>query len=580
MSGTAINSPRTAGVEVTTAAGLPFVIATTGTIETNDPSAISSTVTALLNPTLPSVLNDGVLAGQSGIVLAAPGSVIWTYGTVTGNSDVGISLRNGGAIQNGPGVGGSPKTPSLIDGRSDGIEILGGSQTSTILNAGNPASILGGNNGVVDGANAAISINNQGTIAGSNGTGVNTLGALTLTNNGNGTISGGANGLNVGGGSIVNNAGVISGTNLAISAAGSITLSNLGVIKGNLQIGTGIITNGAATNTTSTISGSINSSQGTLVNYGTIDGSVANENSVTNGSVSDTSALIAASSVILLPNGTMANYGTLAFTGNGVIAAGGGNISNGSSNDSKATINGANGIDIASGAITNFGTINGAVWDGSGTVSNSGTIEGSLSNGAATLFTMGPGTVINAGVIGSASFRSTNFLQNQSGGVVGANGSASGTIATVANNGTITLSGGFDPLDITSAVDAASDGVFQLAGGRLEVASALGSQIKMQFIAGSTSSVLTIDKSANFGTGIGSSDYKGPLVMGFAKGDTIDLRDVTSNGVTLNYEASTGILQITASGKAATLSFQNSSLGSGSFHAQGDGAGGILITRS
>jgi len=93
---------------------------------------------------------------------------------------------------------------------------------------------------------------------------------------------------------------------------------------------------------------------------------------------------------------------------------------------------------------------------------------------------------------------------------------------------------------------------------------------------------LTIDSAAKFGVNIGKSTYAGPLLEDFKAGDVIDLKGIAAAGLKLNYNATTGDLQITTSsgGVVATLQFQNSSLGTGSFHAVTDNAGGAFITIS
>jgi hypothetical protein len=92
---------------------------------------------------------------------------------------------------------------------------------------------------------------------------------------------------------------------------------------------------------------------------------------------------------------------------------------------------------------------------------------------------------------------------------------------------------------------------------------------------------LVIDNAAAFGTNVGSASYVGPQLDGFVSGDTIDLKNFAAAGVTLNYNASSGVLQVAnGSSQVASLKFQTSSLGSGIFHDTGDGAGGILITHS
>jgi hypothetical protein len=60
--------------------------------------------------------------------------------------------------------------------------------------------------------------------------------------------------------------------------------------------------------------------------------------------------------------------------------------------------------------------------------------------------------------------------------------------------------------------------------------------------------------------------------------NTIDLK-ISPVGATLSYDATSGLLQITDSAEAkATLSFQTSSLGSGSFHLASAGPNDLALT--
>jgi hypothetical protein len=112
----------------------------------------------------------------------------------------------------------------------------------------------------------------------------------------------------------------------------------------------------------------------------------------------------------------------------------------------------------------------------------------------------------------------------------------------------------------------------------LEVASALGATVEMKFLAGGE---LIVDNAASFGVNAGTTSYAGPQLQNFIAGATVDLRDFSAVGVTTIYDATKGLLQITdGASQAASLSFQASSLGSGSFHVASDGTGGTLITRS
>ncbi|HEX2939992.1 MAG TPA: hypothetical protein VHO91_03030, partial [Rhodopila sp.] len=87
--------------------------------------------------------------------------------------------------------------------------------------------------------------------------------------------------------------------------------------------------------------------------------------------------------------------------------------------------------------------------------------------------------------------------------------------------------------------------------------------------------LLTIDSAAHFGVHVGSPLYAGPLLEGFSAGDQIALKGI--GNAAISYSASTGDLQVTSAGKAvATLRFQNSSLGAGTFHVTGESWGDVI----
>jgi hypothetical protein len=116
----------------------------------------------------------------------------------------------------------------------------------------------------------------------------------------------------------------------------------------------------------------------------------------------------------------------------------------------------------------------------------------------------------------------------------------------------------------------------------LEIAAILGLGTKIQFLGSAPSNELIIDKATSFGLHVGTASYAGPLLENFAAGDIIDLKGIASTGLRLAYTAASGELQVTGSSGSvlATLAFQNSSLGVGTFHSASDGAGGTLITHS
>jgi hypothetical protein len=132
---------------------------------------------------------------------------------------------------------------------------------------------------------------------------------------------------------------------------------------------------------------------------------------------------------------------------------------------------------------------------------------------------------------------------------------------------------------VSTAIDPSSAGLFQLgSGATFEVAAATGTTTQINFL--DNSSELIIDNAASFGTNVGTASYAGPQLQHFVPGDKIDLKSFSSAGVTLSYNASTGVLQVSNSAsQVASLDFQISSLGgNAAFAATSDGATGTFIT--
>jgi hypothetical protein len=131
---------------------------------------------------------------------------------------------------------------------------------------------------------------------------------------------------------------------------------------------------------------------------------------------------------------------------------------------------------------------------------------------------------------------------------------------------------------VTTAVNAASTGAFDLgAGGIVELAAATGSKTAVDFLGASQ---LVVDNAALFGSGVGGTSYHGSLLKDFGVGDSVDIQNVSAMGSTLAYDPTSGLLQISNGGELATLDFQQSTLGGGSFHLGADASGsGLLVTR-
>ena len=106
----------------------------------------------------------------------------------------------------------------------------------------------------------------------------------------------------------------------------------------------------------------------------------------------------------------------------------------------------------------------------------------------------------------------------------------------------------------------------------------MGSADKMNFLG---TGELAISAAAQFGLNVGQTTYKGPLLEHFVAGDHVLLSDVAATGLTPNYTAATGLLQLNnGTSNVATLAFDNATLGAGAFHVAADAQGHALISHS
>jgi hypothetical protein len=430
----------------------------------------------------------------------------------------------------------------------------------------------------------------------SNGT-ITNLGKLSGFNDG---VYGGAVLVN---GSNNDTTASITGGNMSV-ATGNGSLTNFGTINGNIQM-SGTIVNGSATDKVASITAYIAATgMMSLTNFGTMTSAIAmtggGGNTLTNGSDADTTATITGDVVTAgSPASTIHNFGTIIGTGNGPLdVLQTATIVNGSTADSKALLEGGYwGAIVNAGTLTNYGTIEGTngVSFGSGTLVNEGTISSNAGfpavqfDGTLKLIEK-PGAFINGTIhgVGTLEIASTGGSLNIGSGISDSgslmldpnvdwsvNGSVN--LSTLINNGTVSI-GASGSLDI-AVVDPSSTGTFDLSG-KLQVTDVLGSKPKIQFSA-NASAELTISNASKFGLNVGLSSYSGPLLESFKVSDTIDVMGLGTGTLAATYTPSSGDLQITANGKAAaTLAFQDSTLGSGSFHVAADGYGGALITHS
>lgn len=510
------------------------------------------------------IANDGYLAGRKyGVLIAAGGTITnQQNGTITGQT-AGVSLSHGGSVANsglivtstagGAGVdleqGGSVsnKWGGAISGTSYGIFVLGAA--GTIVNQGLiSATAL---TGVQLGAGGVVTNLYGAAILGQN-TAVNltNVSANVVNSGAISAVAAGSAGVTVGAGGVVtnNSGGVIAGDGYAVFASGvPATVKNGGQLTG--ANGVGLNAGGAVKN----IYGGAISGQIAGVFVGGGAGTVTND------------GVIAASA----PSGggvDLEKGGSVVNQGDGVISGGYAGV----------FINGG------SGTVTNAGTITGGVYAIDFVSNNAANrviddpqsvFNGLVSGGGGTL-ELAKGWGDLAG-LGTSQFQNFQSLQVDSGAGWTLHG-AGNSIAVVIDNGVLAIDGS---LDVSVAVDVGSTGSFLLGSGdSLEIAQALGSASRIDF---QNSGELIIDNAALFGTGVGTAAYKGDLLENFSPGSAIDLHNFSLAGAIFNYNAPSGLLQITNSAhQLATLDFQDSTLAGGTFHLGTDGSSGVLITRS
>ena len=279
----------------------------------------------------------------------------------------GISL-NGltGTIANFGMISGSGTSSTGIYFRQGGV-VTNGDAAHTA------ASVIGVQSGINMAHNEGT-VRNFGTIAGSGpqGSGVNL--------NAGGTVVNGSNS---------DTAAYIlaAGPQTALYVGGSAgTVTNFGTIKsagrtGVVLIPGGTVTNGSATDTKALISGANNGiymradAASAVFNFGTISGaqdsgvSIYQDGQITNGSTADTVAQIAGGTGIYLGSGTIVNFGTVTgWSSNGIRIGESASISNGDATHKNALISSTattseysgGSVNLGAATINNFGTIKSA----------------------------------------------------------------------------------------------------------------------------------------------------------------------------------------------------------------------------
>ena len=507
--------------------------------------ASGSTDTTTAEPTISGtgVTGDTVtlsIDGGASVTTTVQSNGSWSYTPTSPLSNASHTITATQAASGGPSStaatdtftvnvsGGGQTISSTVTGP---FTLSASSNPLTITSAGSVNTTASGADGIDGDSSAAWSINNAGTVSSSQRYGISLHGAGSSILN-SGSISGysgsGGYGVDLEDGGSVSNAGAgsISGGEDGIFVNGAAgTIINSGRIISSFDDGIGLFGGGSITN-----------NAGAMIQAPTSGGFGPAAVYIPNGSahVINDGSISGQYGVYLGVAGTVENAGTISGTSSAV---------------DFAVSSSANQLIVDPGAVFS-GSVNG----------NGGVLE----------LTAGTGSI---GSIGSSSFSGFQTLIDNPGGDWTLTGSNS--IANVTDNGSLVVAGS---LHVSTAVSSTSTGQFDLqAGGLLEVAADAAANSQIDFLGASQ---LTIDNAALFGTGVGGSSYAGPLLENFVTGDTIDLHSFSATGAALLYNPADGLLQITnGSSQVATLDFQNSTLGTGSFSFASDGSGGIKITR-
>jgi hypothetical protein len=494
---------------------------------------------------------DGIDAGLVGI------AIVDNAGEIASSDGTGVSLINGFLANTGS-----------ISG-IDGVFFAGG----------DPGDVQNAAGGTISGF-------------GADGFGVHVAGFFGIVTN-DGTISGEAVGVALDRSGRVSNTGAILGSKYGVFIRGvnvGDPVTNSGTISATDGVGVDVDRGNITNNADGFVAGGafgvlIESGSGTVANAGTIAGDfgVALE---AGGSVSNSAGASisgqTAGAFFIGGAGTLTNSGTISATatgGAGVDLEGGGSVTN---NAGGSISGGAYGVFIEGGvvnAITNAGTISGGTYavffSGSATnrlaVDPGAAFDGAVNGGGGTL-ELATGTGSIGGIGPGSTFDNFRNLVVDGGATWTLNGTNSASF--LRDDSTLTIAGS---LDVSTSIDSSSTGLFQLdAGAALEVAAVSGTLTRINFLG---SSELLIDDASSFGINVGTPSYAGTQLQDFVAGDTIDLKNFSSTGATLNFDPATGVLQVSNdASQVASLNFQTSSLGSDAFQATGDGATGIFIT--
>jgi len=378
----------------------------TGTIANYSAGLITGGTVGITLP-VGTITNAGTITatGTAGVGVLFSGSSAGTLvntGTINGGT-AGVSLLIG-SINNAGTIDatGTAGVGVLFTGSSAGTLV----NTGTIIGSSGTAVRFGSGNDLLQ-LQPGVGSFGGGVVDGGAGTNTLELAAGTLGNTGTlvglGTSFTGFNVVKVDSGASWSSTGSIS-TGVMLTDAG--TLANSGTISSTLTLtGTGILTNSgrlsAATGVTSASAGS-----GTVTNSGTINGTAGTGIRFTGtgaGTVFNSGTIAGTTGVYLKNPGYVRNLGTIsASTVEGVAFQNGGTLVNGSATDTTALITASTGpfaaySNIGVFHLTNYGTIQSSLFgvnlNAAGTVTNFGRVQGALG-----IYMVG-GTLTNSGTI-------------------------------------------------------------------------------------------------------------------------------------------------------------------------------------
>jgi hypothetical protein len=398
-----------------------------------------------------------ISAGGFGVVAIDVAATIANYGTIQGFAG-GVVLKEGGSVNNGS----ASDATALIDDQHAGFGVLAQGATATVINYG-----------TVQGAVGGVYLYHGGAVT--NGSSADTKALIS---------------------------GAFDGVYVSASAASVVNFATIRCDAGDgidLNAG-GQVTNGSASDTTALIStGGRNgvaayNAAATVVNFGTIQGAVRyagsgvilnDGGSVTNGSASDTKALISSSSFgvgALNATATVTNFGAIYGSVEGVNLEAGGALTNGSATDAAALIGGgAYGVDAlyAAETVTNFGTVQGTTGAGIGLAAGGSVTNGSAKDTTALIsgvtygvraFNAAAETVANFGTIsGGTGVRFVSagdrLIVEAGSKLIGGAVGGGGTLELASGGGAISGLGLFGTISGAAVLNCSGFGAYQIDGG-------------------------------------------------------------------------------------------------------------------